>query len=258
MCLSGWEIQSGSQKHGAALHAEPEPTCGPGGVVRPSACVAGRPAGPVTGRRPWHRTDLGPRRAPNGPDESAGARGATVRERGSSDVAWVRRCVRIWSITADGVMQATIRVGPAQCGHASGSPSTICCRTAAQRGEAPVGASRGVVTIGTGASARAHRRGRAPPGAASRAADWRTTVGPRGHRPGVGDGGEPPRETLQWVGGLGAGGGALGRVGAVVVTCLAARSYVRRSSATGFRAQSRARRFAKARSSSGIHTAVWT
>ena len=61
-----------------------EPTCGPGGVVRPSACVAGRPVGPATGRRPWHRIDLGPLRAPNGPDESAGARGATFRERGGA------------------------------------------------------------------------------------------------------------------------------------------------------------------------------
>ena len=53
--------------------------------------------------------------------------------RRSSDVAWVRRCVRIWSITADGVMNATIRIGPAQCGHASGSTSKICCSNAAQR-----------------------------------------------------------------------------------------------------------------------------
>ena len=48
-----------------------------------------------------------------------------------------------------------IRIGPAQCGHVSGSTSTICCRNAAQRREASVGASRGVVPIGTGASAGA-------------------------------------------------------------------------------------------------------
>ena len=29
----------------------------------------------------------------------------------------VRRCVRIWSITVDRVMNATIRIEPAHCGH---------------------------------------------------------------------------------------------------------------------------------------------
>jgi hypothetical protein len=52
-------------------------------------------------------------------------------------------------------MNATIRIGPAHWGHASGSTSKICCSNAAQRREASVGASRGVVTIGTGASAAA-------------------------------------------------------------------------------------------------------
>ena len=76
-----------NQSHGRlARRGTPchESTCGPGGVVRPSAGVAGRPVGPARGRRPWHRTDVGPLRAPHGPDESAGARRATCRERGGA------------------------------------------------------------------------------------------------------------------------------------------------------------------------------
>jgi alpha-tubulin suppressor-like RCC1 family protein len=42
----------------------------------------------------------------------------------SPETARVRRGVRSWSITADGVRHATICIGPAQCGHASGSTFT--------------------------------------------------------------------------------------------------------------------------------------
>gem|GEM_PF-5209473 len=65
------------------------------------------------------------------------------------------------------------------------------------------------------------------------------------------------RQELQRVDGLGAGGRAVRLVGAIG-TALAVRSYVSRSSATGFRAQHRARRVANARSSSDTHTAVCT
>jgi len=68
-------------------------------------------------------------------------------------VACVRRSVRIWSITAACVMHATIRIGPAQRGHASGSTSSICRSNAAHRRVASVGTSCGVVTIGTRPSA---------------------------------------------------------------------------------------------------------
>src|SRR5450830_927166 len=42
----------------------------------------------------------------------------------SPETARVRRGVRSWSITTDGVRHATICIGPAQCGHASGSTFT--------------------------------------------------------------------------------------------------------------------------------------
>jgi hypothetical protein len=66
-----------------------------------------------------------------------------------------RRCVRIWSITDACVMNATIRMGPWHVGHVRGSTSKICCRSAAQRRVASVGASLGAVTIASGASATA-------------------------------------------------------------------------------------------------------
>ena len=54
---------------------------------------------------------------------------------------------RISSITDVWVMNATIRMGPWQVRHASGSTSTICCRRAAHRRVASVGASRGAETM---------------------------------------------------------------------------------------------------------------
>ena len=45
--------------------------------------------------------------------------------------ARVRRCVSTWSMTDDGVMNATRRITPWQDGHARGSTSKICCRSAA-------------------------------------------------------------------------------------------------------------------------------
>ena len=60
---------------------------------------------------------VGRRRAPRatrGPVE-----GGLRAPRRSPEVARVRRCVRIWSITTDCVMNATIRIGPAHRGHAT-------------------------------------------------------------------------------------------------------------------------------------------
>jgi hypothetical protein len=55
--------------------------------------------------------------------------------------------VRIWSITDVCVMKATMRIAPWQVGQASGSTSKICCKRAAHRRVASVGASRGAGTI---------------------------------------------------------------------------------------------------------------
>ena len=71
--------------------------------------------------------------------------------RGARDVprlagARPRRCARIWSITEAWVMHTMIRMVPRHVGHASGSTSKICCRSAAQRRAASVGASRGCKT----------------------------------------------------------------------------------------------------------------
>jgi hypothetical protein len=60
--------------------------------------------------------------------------------------------VRIWSITDVCVMPATMRLAPWQDGHASVSTSQICCRNAAQRRVASVGASRWARTIVGGPS----------------------------------------------------------------------------------------------------------
>jgi hypothetical protein len=49
-------------------------------------------------------------------------------------------------------MNATMRMVPWHVGHASGSTSKICCRSAAHRRVASVGASRGATTIGKGAT----------------------------------------------------------------------------------------------------------
>jgi hypothetical protein len=70
----------------------------------------------------------------------------------------VRRWVRIWSITDAWVMNATMRIAPWQVGHASGSTSKSCCRRAAQRRLASVGASRGAGTI-AGAAFPPHAAG---------------------------------------------------------------------------------------------------
>lgn len=74
--------------------------------------------------------------------------------------AWVagaareRRWAKIWSITDAWVMKATRRIAPWQDGHASGSTSKICCRSAAHRRLASVGARRGAGTM-AGATAAA-------------------------------------------------------------------------------------------------------
>jgi transposase len=73
----------------------------------------------------------------------------------ASRAARVRRCARIRSITETWVMNATTRMGPWQVGHASGSTSKICCKRAAHRRVASVGASRGAGTIRGGVSAAA-------------------------------------------------------------------------------------------------------
>ena len=85
-----------------------------------------------------------------------------------------------------------------------------------------------------------------------------TAVVPRGQVPRVRDMDPPPREELQRVGGLGAGGGARGRVGAVGPRLRApvVGPPVERDRIPG--AVPRARRVATARSSSGPPTAVCT
>jgi hypothetical protein len=62
----------------------------------------------------------------------------------------VRRWVRIWSITDVWVMKATMHIAPWQDGHASGSTSKICCRSAAHRRVASVGASLGAGSMAGG------------------------------------------------------------------------------------------------------------
>ncbi len=91
------------------------------------------------------------RPGPDGPRVDGGLRAA----------AWVvvaarvRRCARIWSITEAWVMNAMIRMGPRHVGQASGSTSKICCRSAAHRRLASVGASRGAGTMAGGTAAAA-------------------------------------------------------------------------------------------------------
>ena len=127
---------------------------------------------------------MGPPRAPNVPagrgasgGRTQGAVGASTGGRGARDAprlagarvdaglrapafaawaAWAaqeRRWVRIWSITAAWVMNARIRMGPRQVGHASGSTSKICWSRAAHRRLASLGASRGAGTMAGGPSA---------------------------------------------------------------------------------------------------------
>ena len=56
-------------------------------------------------------------------------------------------------MTDDCVMNATMRITPWQDGHARGSTSEICCRSAAHRRLASVSASLGAGTIRGGALA---------------------------------------------------------------------------------------------------------
>jgi uncharacterized protein (DUF2141 family) len=63
------------------------------------------------------------------------------------------------------VMKATRRIAPWQVGHASGATSKICCRSAAHRRVASVGASRGAATIAGGPSAAAGAALRSSPAA---------------------------------------------------------------------------------------------
>ncbi len=81
-----------------------------------------------------------------------GSRGGLRAPAWASPEARVR-CVRIWSITDAWVMKATIRIVPWHDGHASGSTSKICWRSAAHRRDASVGASRGAGTIAGGTAA---------------------------------------------------------------------------------------------------------
>ncbi len=157
------------------------PACGFGVVVGWSVGVAGRPVDHAAGRRPvvpgrsgtaartkrprpvsrgargdvqepqgaWRGAVLavGRRRVPRVPRATdAAVEGGLRAQACAPAAARVRRCVRIWSITADCVMNATIRIGPTQCGHTSGSTSKICRSNAAHRRVASVGASRGAVT----------------------------------------------------------------------------------------------------------------
>jgi len=52
-------------------------------------------------------------------------------------------------------MHAMICMGPRHVGHAGGSPAKICCRRAAHRRDALVGASRAAATIAGGSFAAA-------------------------------------------------------------------------------------------------------
>ena len=86
-------------------------------------------------------SSMGPPRTPHVP-RVVGASGAMLR---ACDVplpvgAWgplvearVRRCVSIWSITDDCVMNATMRITPWQDGHARGIDFEDLLRNAAQR-----------------------------------------------------------------------------------------------------------------------------
>ena len=73
--------------------------------------------------------------------------------------AFVGCSVSYWTlsfrITDAWVMNPTTRMGPWQVGHASGSTSNICCRRAAHRRVASLGARRGAGTIRGGVSAAA-------------------------------------------------------------------------------------------------------
>ena len=67
---------------------------------------------------------VGRRRVPRATD--AAIEGGLRAPGRAPAVVRLRRCVRIWSITDACVMHATIRIGPAQGGHTSGSTSKIC------------------------------------------------------------------------------------------------------------------------------------
>gem|GEM_PF-2802095 len=94
--------------------------------------ASGRP--PVTGGA-WE-DGRGARAVPRlaGARVDGGLRGPACASR----AARVRKWVRIWSITDVWVMQATRRIAPWQDGHASGSTSKICCRSAVV-GPSPTG-----------------------------------------------------------------------------------------------------------------------
>ncbi len=111
---------------------------------------------------------------------SAGGRGTRVDGglRGpacAARAARVRRWVRIWSITAAWVMQATMRIAPWQHGHASGSTSKSCWRSAAV-GLMPTGGwPRWAPAVARGRWPVARPRRRAPPCAACHGGGWLTS-----------------------------------------------------------------------------------
>ena len=88
-------------------------------------------------------TTLGLTRSVASQKESQSGMSTYRATRHAAAAARVRRCVRICSITVVCVMNATLRLVPWHVGHASGSIATICCRIAAHRCVASVGASRG-------------------------------------------------------------------------------------------------------------------
>ena len=125
---------------GTAAHAErPRLVAGRRGGGRPHAQVMVSADGRGTRDAP----------RPTGAHVDGGLRGPACDSR----AARVRRWVRIWSMTDDGVMNATMRMTPWQAGHASGSTSRICRRSAAHRRLASGGARRGAGTIASGTGA---------------------------------------------------------------------------------------------------------
>ncbi len=115
------------------------------------------------------RARAGPRLA--GARRDGGLRGPACASR----EARVWRWVRIWSITDVWMMPATMRIAPWQDGHASGSTSTICWRSAAV-GPSPNGGWPRSARVGARGPWRVARlRRRVPPCPACPADGWHTS-----------------------------------------------------------------------------------
>ena len=158
--------------------------------------------------------------------------------------ARVRRCARIWSITDAWVMNATMRMAPWQVGHASESTSNICCSRVAHRRLASVGARRGAATMAGGAQGAGSACRRMPRGRLAYQPSYRVVTCPLS---GIWTSTRARNSSGSTVSVPAVGPSDLSER---YVTAFAVRSYVSRSSATGFRAQYRASRVANARSSS--------